>query len=60
MAVIHFLIVAVVLFFLVRGINSFRRKQEAEEQAEAESKGPTQEELLVEIRDLLRQNDKLS
>jgi large conductance mechanosensitive channel len=59
MAVIHFFFVAVVLFFLVRGINSFRRKQEAEEQVEAESKGPTQEELLVEIRDLLRQNDKL-
>ena len=59
MAVIHFFIVALVLFGLIKAINSFRRKIESdkadEETPEPESeKGPTQEELLIEIRDLLK------
>ena len=59
MAVIHFFIVALVLFGLIKAINSFRRKIEsdkaAEETPEPEpEKGPTQEELLIEIRDLLK------
>ena len=59
MAVIHFFIVALVLFGLIKAINSFRRKIEsdkaAEETPEPEpDKKPTQEELLIEIRDLLK------
>ena len=59
MAVIHFFIVALVLFGLIKAINSFRRKNESdkadEETPEPEpEKGPTQEELLIEIRDLLK------
>ena len=60
MALINFLIVALVLFSMIKAINSFRRKNEpesvAEEVPEPEpEKGPTQEELLTEIRDLLRE-----
>lgn len=56
MAVINFLIIAWVVFLLVKGVNRLkevaRRKEEvAPEPAPA---GPTQEQLLAEIRDLLR------
>lgn len=50
-AVINFLCVAFVLFMLVKGINSFKKKEEPAPEAPA---GPTQEELLAEIRDLLK------
>ncbi len=58
MAVINFLIIALVVFFIVRTINRFRRSEEAPAKAEEEvvEAGPTQEELLTEIRDLLKQN----
>ncbi len=48
-AVINFLIVAFVLFMLIKGINAAKKKEEA-----AAPAGPTQEELLAEIRDLLK------
>ena len=50
-AVINFLFVAFALFLLVKGINRFKKK---EEEAPAAPAGPTQEELLTEIRDLLK------
>ena len=50
-AVINFLCVAFVLFMLVKGINSLKKKEEPAPEAPA---GPTQEELLAEIRDLLK------
>lgn len=50
-AVINFLIVAFVLFLLIKGINAAKKK---EEPAPAEQTGPTQEQLLTEIRDLLK------
>ena len=50
-AVINFLCVAFVLFMLVKGINKLKKKQE---EAPAAPAGPTQEELLAEIRDLLK------
>ena len=50
-ALLGFLIVAFVIFLLVKGINSMRRKEEA---APAAPAGPTQEELLIQIRDLLK------
>jgi large conductance mechanosensitive channel len=49
--IIQFLILAVVIFLAVKGINSLRR-EEAIEEAPAPA-GPTSEELLTEIRDLL-------
>lgn len=50
-AIVKFLIIAWVLFFVVRGINSMRRK---EEEKPSTPPSPTKEEtLLTEIRDLL-------
>ena len=46
MAIINFLIIAFVVFMLVRTVNSMKKK---EEEAPAEPAGPTQEELLAEI-----------
>lgn len=50
-AVIDFIIVAFVMFMIVKGVNSMKKK---EEPAPEEPKGPSQEELLTEIRDLLK------
>ncbi len=50
-AAISFIIVAFALFIMIKGINRLKRK---EEPAPAASAGPTQEQLLAEIRDLLR------
>jgi large conductance mechanosensitive channel len=49
--VINFVIVAFVLFLIIKGINSAKKKEEA---APAAPAGPTQEQLLSEIRDLLK------
>lgn len=49
--VIDFIIVAFVMFMIVKGVNSLKKK---EAPAPEEPKGPTQEELLSEIRDLLK------
>jgi len=49
--VIDFIIVAFVMFMIVKGVNALKKK---EEEAPAPPAGPTQEELLVEIRDLLK------
>ncbi|MBR9854821.1 MAG: large-conductance mechanosensitive channel protein MscL [Algicola sp.] len=49
--VIDFIIVAFVMFLIVKGVNKMKRK---EEPAPEPPKGPTQEELLAEIRDLLK------
>lgn len=52
MAVINFLLTALVVFILVKGINKFRRKKE---EKPAAPPAPTEEEkLLTEIRDLLK------
>lgn len=53
-AVINFLIIAWVVFLLVKGMNRLHASLTADK-AEAEpAPGPTQEELLAEIRDLLK------
>ncbi|WP_317041700.1 large-conductance mechanosensitive channel protein MscL [Tenacibaculum agarivorans] len=49
--VIDFIIVAFVMFMIVKGVNALKKK---EEEAPAPPAGPTQEELLAEIRDLLK------
>ncbi len=49
--VIDFIIVAFVMFMIVKGVNKMKKK---EEPAPEEPKGPTQEELLMEIRDALK------
>jgi len=50
-AVINFLIVAFVLFLIIKGINNLKKKEVPPPAAPA---GPTQEELLTQIRDLLK------
>lgn len=49
-----FVLVAFVIFLMIKTINRFRRKKEEEPEPE-EPKGPTAEELLTEIRDLLKE-----
>ena len=49
--IINLIIVGFVLFMIVRAYNKTKKKEEA---APAAPKGPTQEELLVEIRDAIR------
>jgi len=61
-AVINFLILALVVFFLVRGLNkladSVKKKEEEAPAAEPEPPAPTNEELLLaEIRDLLKNKE---
>lgn len=51
--VVQFLIVAFVVFLLVKGINNMRRKQAEEPQAVPPAPTPS-EALLTEIRDLLK------
>lgn len=50
-AVISFLVIAFVIFILVKVMNSMKKK---EVPAPAAPAGPTQEELLTQIRDLLK------
>lgn len=47
---IDFIIVAFVMFMLIKGINKTKKKEEPAPEA---PKGPSQEDLLTEIRDLL-------
>ena len=51
--IVDFLIVAFCIFLMLKGINKLNKKKE-EEAAPAAPAGPTQEELLAEIRDLLK------
>ncbi len=49
--VIDFIIVAFVMFMIIRGITRMKKKEEAAPEA---PQGPSQEDLLTEIRDLLK------
>lgn len=54
---IHFLLVAVPIFFMVKAMNRLRRKQEEAPVAALAPPEPSNEEkLLAEIRDLLKKN----
>ena len=50
-AVINFIIIAFVLFLIIKGMNAAKKKKE---EAPVPPAGPTQEELLTQIRDLLK------
>ena len=52
--VVDFLIVALCIFLMLKGINKLNRKKEEPAPEPEAPKGPTQEELLAEIRDLLK------
>lgn len=53
-AIINFLIVAFALFLVVRAVNRMRRKEEA-----APAPPPAQEQLLTEIRDILKGGNRV-
>ena len=61
-SIINFLIIAASVFLMVKAVNTLRdmtfKKKEDEEAAE-EVQDPTQEELLAEIRDLLKEKENL-
>ena len=50
--IFDFIIIAFCIFLMIKGMNKLKKKKE--EPAPEEPKGPTQEELLTEIRDLLK------
>ena len=52
---VDFIIVAFCIFLMLTGINKLNRKKEEPAPEPEAPKGPTQEELLAEIRDLLKQ-----
>ena len=49
--IIDFIIIAFCIFLMIKAMNKMKKKEEPAPEA---SKGPTQEELLAEIRDLLK------
>lgn len=54
--IIDFILVAFVIFLMVKAINAFHKKKD-EAPAPEEPAGPTTEELLTEIRDLLKEQN---
>ena len=54
--VVDFLIIAFCIFLAVKALNQLKRKKE--EPAPAAPAGPTQEELLTQIRDLLKEQNR--
>ena len=52
-AVINFIVIGTVLFFIVKAAEKAQNLSKKEEAVEEEAAAPTQEELLAEIRDLL-------
>ena len=59
-AIINFLLIAFVVFLLVRSVNKIKEKAAKNEEAPAEEEPavPTEAELLAEIRDLLAKENK--
>lgn len=55
--IVNFLIISFSIFIVIRTLNQLKRKKEAEEEAEAAA-ADAQEELLKEIRDLLKQQTR--
>jgi large conductance mechanosensitive channel len=56
-AIINFLLIALVVFLMVKAINGAMNKMKKPGEEEEEILGPTTEELLVEIRDLLKEQN---
>ena len=56
--ILNFIIIAFVIFLMIKGMNKLHKKEEVEEPAPEEPAAPTTEELLGEIRDLLKEQNK--
>ena len=52
--ILDFIIIALCVFFMVKGINKLKKKQEEPAPAPAEPEPTAEEKLLAEIRDLLK------
>ena len=52
--IIDFVIIAFCVFLMIKGINRFKKKEEAEAPAPAPAEPSKEEQLLTEIRDLLK------
>ena len=57
-AIINFILVAFVVFLLVKAMNKAMSLRAKKEESVDAPKAPTQEELLMEIRDLLKEQSK--
>jgi len=57
-ATIKFIVVAFVLFMVIKGMNAAKKKEEAAPAPAAPAEPPAQEKLLAEIRDLLKKQQK--
>ncbi len=55
--ILNFIIIALVIFLMIKGMNKLHKKKEEEPAPEAPA-APTSEELLSEIRDLLKEQNK--
>ena len=55
--IINFLILAFIIFCVVKGLNKLNDKFKKKVEEEVTPAGPTQEELLAEIRDLLKDKE---
>ena len=55
--IIDFLLVALCIFFFIKAINKMKDKLAKKEEEKPEEKKPTSEELLTEIRDLLKEKN---
>ena len=53
--IVDFIIIAFCIFLAIKVMNNMRKKEEAAPEPEPAPAGPTQEELLTEIRDLLKE-----
>ena len=56
--VVDFLIISLSIYFFIKLVRRFNRKEEAK--VEAAPKKPTDNELLTEIRDLLKENVQIN
>ncbi|MBP5625018.1 MAG: large-conductance mechanosensitive channel protein MscL [Lachnospiraceae bacterium] len=54
--IIDFLLIAICIFFFIKAINKMKEKLAKKEEKPEEPAKPTTEELLTEIRDLLKEN----
>ncbi len=57
-SIINFMIIAWVVFLLVKALNRARTLVDTTEKAPDAPQGPTQEEVLIEIRDLLKERPR--
>jgi len=55
--IIDFLLIAICIFFFIKAINKMKDKLAKKEEEKPEEKKPTSEELLTEIRDLLKEKN---